>query len=311
MLRFYALILAAIALGPVYALLLGALQPVLESVLVSLGVALAALAYFRWRKSRVTRALLTLFLALCVPTHYGATGKVIQGLANPRQDEALIHADDWILGWMIPRGQLSLWIDQNAWIGPHTVLGKTLTELFQVFYFSYYFWGYGLVIFLAVQAWKKPLSDRWETLQKFLCAWLGAYLVNFVCYIFLPAIGPKYFYPELFVNSVDGWGFARQIQDFIQSNQATAEDCFPSGHTALSWITALCALRIVPRYGKLATFAAIMITMATLYLRYHYVADVLGAIPLVLTGLAWGGFLMREKKAVRGPVTVLNETVTQ
>ena len=82
------------------------------------------------------------------------------------------------------------------------------------------------------------------------------------------------------------------IRNLISPNQVTP-DCFPSGHAALSWIAAICALRLAPRWGRAATVAAVLITLATLWLRYHYLVDLIAAIPLLLFGLAWGGFLRR------------------
>jgi len=34
-----------------------------------------------------------------------------------------------------------------------------------------------------------------------------------------------------------------------------------------------------------------LITLATVYLRYHYVIDLLGAVPLVVFGMIYGGYL--------------------
>ncbi|MFV1959952.1 MAG: hypothetical protein ACC662_11145 [Planctomycetota bacterium] len=40
--------------------------------------------------------------------------------------------------------------------------------------------------------------------------------------------------------------------------------------------------------------AAVLITLATVGLRYHCMVDVLAAIPLILAGLLWRGFLRRS-----------------
>ena len=240
--------------------------------------------------------------AASVGVFYGATGTVIQARGAARNDGLVQGWDQALLGALFPDGQVSLWLDAHSWVGPGTFVGKALTELFQVSYFSYYLWGYGLLALLSVRLvrasrqkleWKR-VPHLEQDLLDFLCAWAGAYWVNFVCYIVLPVIGPKFDYPQRFTHSVDGFGFARMIQDFIASQQAVMEDCFPSGHTALSWITAIAAWRFAPRYARVVTPVAFVITLATLYLRYHYVADVLAASMLIGLAVAWGALRRRS-----------------
>ena len=122
--------------------------------------------------------------------------------------------------------------------------------------------------------------------------------MNFALYLVVPAMGPWWAHPEWFEHRIDGVWLTRPIRDLIMANQVVP-DCFPSGHTALSWITAIVALRVAPRYGRWALVAAVLITVATLALRYHYAIDVIAAVPLVLLGLWWGGYLGRRKTPPR------------
>ena len=57
--------------------------------------------------------------------------------------------DDFLLGWLFPKGQLALALDGNAYVGPATVIGKIVAEVLQILYASYYFWGNGLLIYLV------------------------------------------------------------------------------------------------------------------------------------------------------------------
>jgi hypothetical protein len=259
--------------------------------------------------------LAALCVALGTPAYYGLTGQVIRARKLPHLDPEFRLLDERLLGWLFPGGEVAVWLDRHAWFGPATWTGKALTEVFQLFYFSYYFWGYLLLIWLMVRVFRSVsalgadgLAARFRSLQDFLCAWAGAYFLNFICYILFPVIGPKFFSPQTFVNPVDGFGLARMIQDFIVSQQAVQEDCFPSGHTALSWVTGFAALRLAPRYARLALPAAMIITGATIYLRYHYVVDLLGALPLVLVALAWGGFLPGISAGMRGNAASRTQT---
>jgi len=106
-------------------------------------------------------------------------------------------------------------------------------------------------------------------------------------------------YAADFEHPLVGVALTTSIRESIASVQITP-DCFPSGHTALSWIIACVALRLSPRFGRWALAAAVVITLATVPLRYHYVVDVVMAVPLVIVGLFWGGFLQPSAELTKG-----------
>lgn len=296
------LVAAAGLYGPVAALVLllagrAAYVPeTLPAIVLSVVIVLA------WRVSlarpeRRGRTLgLALLLGLGVPVFYAATGVVIRGLAVPWVDVALWQTDARWLGWLFPEGQMSLAIDRSSWLGPQTTLGRVLTELFQWIYVTYYLWGFCLLALLMVRFAKGRGPGAGRHLTMFLCAWVGAYLVNYVCYVFVPAIGPFVAFADRYEHALVGLGATTFVRETIAANQVVP-DCFPSGHTALSWITALVALRFAPRYGRWALVAAVLITLATVGLRYHYAVDLVAAVPLVLVGLWWGGFLPRHAES--------------
>lgn len=225
-----------------------------------------------------------------IPTYYAATGLVIFAWDIPVRDNVLIQMEELIFG-----AQLSLVLDEHPWLGPASFFGKIITEVTSWFYVTFYFWGYILAIILGVrffQASKKADSQKMEqSLQHilcFFCAWIGINALEFFSYLWVPARGPIVEFTNQYVNPIVGFGPAEAIYAWVLENQATREDCFPSGHTSLSWITALFALRYVPRYGVWTMVCAVVTTVATVYLRYHYIVDLLGAIPFVILGVYWG-----------------------
>jgi membrane-associated phospholipid phosphatase len=48
-------------------------------------------------------------------------------------------------------------------------------------------------------------------------------------------------------------------------------------------------IKLTPSAGYSCLVAAVLITFSTLYLRYHYFTDVLGALILIVFGLFFGG----------------------
>jgi len=293
---FKLLVVAAVAFGAGTALLLvavGGLEAARPAIPGALLAALVALLARRIDEGRGVRILLGCALSSCAVAFYPATGAVIRELELPLRDAALRSVDAATLGWLFPDGQIAVWIDRSDLIGPLTLAGRVLTELLQIAYATYFVWGPGLVLLLCWRIWTSAPEGPWMSLRMFLCAWLGSIIINDIMYMLVPAMGPWFFYPEDYLNPLVGIALTVPIRDLLGANQATA-DCFPSGHTAASWIVAISALRFAPRYGRWALVAAVLITLAAVLLRYHYVVDLLAAPLLVLAGLYGGGFLSRR-----------------
>jgi hypothetical protein len=216
------------------------------------------------------------------------------------QDEALLAMDDTLLGWAFPKGQISLWLDKNKYIGVTSTIGMIYTEILQVMYASYYLWGNGLGAWLAAHYFYRVLyrktrsrTDKmeWRRIQMFLTAWLGTFLFNFLLNLAVPAVSPRIYLKDLYVNEVKGLYFANLIRKALTSAASNTFSAFPSGHCGLSWLTAYIGYRIgYPRFFKASLAAAITITLATLVLRYHYFVDMLFATTLLAFGVFVGNF---------------------
>lgn len=300
--RFALLVLVASALGPFYALLGGASAMALP---LALSLAIAAVGLYAWFRPLKGVAAMTPYalLYLILPVFYSHTGPLIRMIGRERRDDLLEAGDRFLFGWLFPQGQISLWLDQSTWLGPQVLLGRIVTEFLQLMYFSYYFWGFGLLFYLLIRAGVSSVTspsapqtrDYEAQLRAFICAWIGTFMVNFLGYLLVPAIGPQFTMVDRYAHEVTGLWLTPMLRGTIHSAQGTVEDCFPSGHTALSWIAGLYAIRLTPKFGKFALAAAAPITLATLFLRYHYIVDLLAAIPMIGMALVWGGWAKLKK----------------
>lgn len=276
------------AAGPLYALTIGAVAPVWSAVLASVFLFVTGL-WYRVRPSRMSEVISFLAFLPTVATHYAGIGAVIRTLQLPHMDLAILKIDTFLLGWLFPQGQVSLWMDQSPILNGDAFLGRVVTELFQLVYFTHYVWGY-LLFFRLLS--KRQMTD----LISFAATWMGAYYLNNFLYTTVPVIGPIHTLKELYQHELNGFGMAGDIRRFILANQGTLEDCFPSGHTGIAWITAICALRSWRPLGIGALIAALLITLSTLILRYHYITDLMGAIAVIMASLWWGGWLFNPKR---------------
>lgn len=229
-----------------------------------------------------------LVLAFAVPLYYWMAGRVTFHLGRPMLDAALLQIDAQILGRVLPDGQLWIWFDRSTLIGPNTAFGRVLVDVLTVSYLSFFVWGFGLLFILMGRVWRRQDATSRLHLRGYLCAWLGIYVVTYVLYVVVPAVGPAMLSTSPAIHGLDGVVLADPLRRLIRQFQVTP-DCFPSGHFALSWITALYGLRVAPWWGRLALIAAIPITLSTLLLRYHYAVDLVAAIPVIWLGLWWGG----------------------
>ena len=111
---------------------------------------------------------------------------------------------------------------------------------------------------------------------------LGFYL-SFLGYFLWPAEGPRVPLP-LQSAELGGGALAQAVRGFLQRAETTTLDAFPSGHTALSLVSATLASRPFPKLAPLFWGWALAIVFATVYIRAHYLVDV--AAGLLLAGLA-------------------------
>lgn len=169
-----------------------------------------------------------------------------------------------------------------------------LTELMQWAYTVYLILPPAVVALLALKA-------RTEDVARACFSLLGVMYLSYVGYALFPTSGPNihnnlgppyplgdaYPYPLLrglytFETTLPGVWATDFLRRWMFEVEATKQDCFPSGHTAVALVCWALARRIGARYGRWFLGPALAVTASTVYLRYHYVADVLAG-----AALAW------------------------
>lgn len=148
-----------------------------------------------------------------------------------------------------------------------------LTEVFQLVYASFYFLPFCLCLLLY---------RRGERYSFRICSAVivfGFYL-SFLGYYLFPAVGPRFTLDHLQSFSLSGvWVFAA-VRDLLDAASNMARDCFPSGHTLVSYLTVVLAYRYLRSRFLLFLVWSVLLAVSTVYLRYHYVADILAGAGL-------------------------------
>jgi membrane-associated phospholipid phosphatase len=162
-----------------------------------------------------------------------------------------------------------------------------LTEMFQIIYASFYFLPLSLCLILY----------RKETPVKFHIAastiLMGFYL-SFIGYYLTPAIGPRFTLTSQQTFPLAGLFLFDVLQGIIVQIEGTMRDCCPSGHALVSVLTVLLARRSARGFLPVAFLWAILIIFSTVYLRYHYVTDLIIGICLGLAVYRWGEPMARS-----------------
>lgn len=192
-----------------------------------------------------------------------------------------------LLGWITPylrpdidnlliRIDLALFgVHPTVWLERFFI--PWVADVLALAYVSYYFIPLILVIILYLRGKPEEFS---LTITNLL---LGYYLC-FMAYIAMPAIGPRFTLASLQEVPLQGGGILNSVINILNALEGNQRDCFPSGHTQ----TVLISLWFAYKYKRPLFWVYLPITLAlifsTVYLRYHYVIDVIaGAVYAVLT----------------------------
>ena len=180
-------------------------------------------------------------------------------------------------------------LGEHAGVLLEPLVSPALTTLMAAFYASYYV----LPVSLAAWWWRR---DR-RAFRELMVGEVGALFVGYLGYLYLPAIGPHAHLPAAtFGTALEGDFIGAVIRGLNEVHGGVfPRDAFPSLHTANAVTIVLVALRRERRVLWVYGPAVAGLIAATVYLRFHYVVDVVaGAALAVVWQRAAVGLVARE-----------------
>jgi membrane-associated phospholipid phosphatase len=232
----------------------------------ALAVAILAAAVYRTRVGPAKKMSYLSIVAtvIAVPFIFNSLGQLIAVIHPTTFDARLIAIDQAIFG-----------VHPTVWM--ERLISPALTAFLQFAYISYYFIPLALVVVLIVRG-------RSEEFEKTLFGILLCFYLSYVGYLLVPAIGPRFTLSYFQTVDLQVPLFIETIQDLLNGLEKNKTDAFPSGHTAVS----LLCLYYAWKNREKILFAGLIpvvtgLIFSTVYLRYHYVIDVIAGI--ALTGL--------------------------
>jgi membrane-associated phospholipid phosphatase len=197
----------------------------------------------------------------------------IRSFSDFRYDHTLQAIDVWLVG------------DPVAVV--ERFARAPLSDVLTLCYLSYY----GFALLLPAVVYARVSAEAYERVGTTL---LIAFLLSYVGYVFVPAIGPHRLFDAYRPVALDGYGIGRWGYHLLHAVPNEPPDAFPSGHTLIGTLVPVLAWRWYrPLFPYLAV-VALGIVIATVYLRYHYLTDLAVAFALVPVALKLGNMLERR-----------------
>jgi membrane-associated phospholipid phosphatase len=157
----------------------------------------------------------------------------------------------------------------------------SLTDILQVAYTSYYF----LPVILGVALKIKGLKEEFD---RTLFLIILCFFLSYIGYIIMPAIGPRFTMNHLQNTELNGILLRERIDLILNSLEGIKRDAFPSGHTAITMMIVYLAYRFYRPFFYISLPLAIALILSTVYLRYHYVIDVIAGLLLFIITVVAG-----------------------
>jgi membrane-associated phospholipid phosphatase len=205
---------------------------------------------------------------------FNSLGALIAGIHPVTFDGYLIAIDHALFG-----------VHPTVWL--ERLISPTLTSTLQFAYLSYYLIPTSLGIVLIARG-------RFEEFEEALFGILLCFYLSYLGYLLVPALGPRATLSALQTGDLQVSPLIESLQEMLNRLEQNKTDAFPSGHTAVSLLSLYYAGKA--REKILAACLIPVVTgliISTVYLRYHYVIDVIAGIALTCVTIALAPGLRR------------------
>lgn len=206
---------------------------------------------------------------------------IISSIHTVDYDNLLIAVDRYIFG-----GDPTVFLYQFA--------NPILTEVLQIAYGTFFF----LPIILAVEYQLKGEQNKFNFIV--FSVVLGFFL-SYMGYLVFPAIGPRFTLHNFEMTNIELPGlfltnFLREIVNAGESIpsgtpnpiEVVQRDVFPSGHTQMTLIVMYLSVKLKSRNKWFFLIDGTLLIIATVYLRYHYVIDLIGGLIFMILTMILG-----------------------
>lgn len=200
---------------------------------------------------------------------------IISSIHSVDYDSLLISADHFIFGL-------------NPTVFLYQFANPILTEILQIAYGTFFF----LPIILAIEFHRTKEYDKFHFI--IFSVVLGFFL-SYLGYLIFPAVGPRFTLHDFDMTNIELPGlfltnFLREIVNAGESIPSgtinpiavVQRDVFPSGHTQMTLIVMYLSVKLKSKNKLFFLIDGTLLIIATVYLRYHYVVDLIGGLVFMI-----------------------------
>jgi membrane-associated phospholipid phosphatase len=235
--------------------------------LVALSIVAAALVLVAWFRPRWEFVRDVLPFVLCA-TIYANLHDLIRFFGAPDITAELYRWDLVLFG-----------VEPSVWA--ERFIHPLWTDFFTVCYWLFYFWGPLLGFLLYLRRERQAFRETMVSIV--FCLYLG-----YIGYVAWPASAPRLFIPHAFSITLRGTAALDSSRASAAAIPLTSQGAFPSLHCAIALLALLLGWKHLRWYFWIQLPFAIGLIVGTVYLRHHWVVDILAGF--VLTAVAyWAG----------------------
>ena len=206
--------------------------------------------------------------------------------------QGLVHAifPGWFDRWLVAFDYALTGVHPSVWLARFA--SPALNDFMQFAYMTYFL---NLVILPAILYARRERLAFWMVMASTAIANYSIYAIA----ILLPIESPYYSLASLQPKPLSG-GYCTVLIGLIERFGRVHGAAFPSAHVAGSMVAVLAAWRYRRWLFWVCLPFFLCMCVATVYGRYHYVADVLAGLAVGAAGFASGSRLMRNRAALPG-----------
>ena len=142
------------------------------------------------------------------------------------------------------------------------------SEIMNFGYFSYYLLIFGIPILFYYR--------KNNQFQKVLFVLLSSFYMYYIVFILIPVVGPQ-FYLEGDMATFTPQGPVGNLIKFIQETGEVPTGAFPSSHVGISLLLGYYIFKYFNKYFYYVVLIIFILILSTVYIKAHYVIDVLAA----------------------------------
>lgn len=267
---------------------------VLTNTLIGIAIILAVV-FMRSKTDRKSANIIHAFyIAPVIPIYFKLSEELSFPLHNRDYDDVLIAIDRMMFG-----------VDPTVWLFQTLPVVPYFIEFIQICYSSFYFFP----IMLGVEMYRRRVNrdpqhffhdETYDELETLRFVTVYGFCLSYVGYMLLPAVGPRFFLHNFWSISTElpGLLFTEPLRLFtntgenlqpgmshLEAYRVVTRDAFPSGHTMMTLTTMILAFKFKAKVRTAIFVMGSALIFATVYLRYHYVADLIGGALFALFAL--------------------------